>query len=122
MVGLNIFKRKIPKPDSISDKIVWIQKMGASNLHISIYIKDQMLFQIMPVRHYRQHGMEISNGDNFASVHFFNKNKTQTFVSWSKFKETELSKDYFYFEEPKNNHNYIREIGANPLEIGKIYK
>jgi hypothetical protein len=106
MVGLkNIFKRKIPKTDSISDKILQIQKMEASNLHISIYIKNQILFQIMPIRHFGQHGMEIKKADNLASVHFFNKNKTLTIDSWSKFKETELSKDYFYYEEPKNNHN-----------------
>ncbi|MGB6034703.1 MAG: hypothetical protein WBG42_00445 [Cryomorphaceae bacterium] len=90
-----------------------------NNLHVLIYIKDQILFQVMPAKNFTDEGLNASNPHDFVALHFFNKNKTLTFDKLSKFKSPDLEKQYLYFEKPKGNFNYVKILGQNPNEIEK---
>jgi len=83
-------------------------------------ISNQVLFQIIPSRFFIQHGFEPRDEDSFVEAHFFNKNKTNTTEIHEKFKGGNLNTEFFYFEDPKNNHNYIREIGSDFAKIEKM--
>ena len=117
---MNLFRRHRTTGLSIADKLRNIQQQRPKNLHITIYIKDQVLFQIMPARHFEQHGLEPKDFDSLVVVHFFNKNKTSTFDKLNKFKNTDLGRQHLYFEEPKGNHNYVKEIGNDPQLIQDV--
>ncbi|WP_424000843.1 hypothetical protein [Maribacter sp. IgM3_T14_3] len=84
-----------------------------------IYIKDQILFQVMPAKNFKDKGLNAQNPNDFVAIHFFNKNKTLTFDKLEKFKSPDLEKEYFHYEEPKGNFNYLKIIGQNPIEIEK---
>lgn len=84
-----------------------------------IYIKDQILFQVMPAKNFEDKGLITSNPNDFVIIHFFNKNKTLTFDKLEKFKSPDIDKEYFHYEEPKGNFNYLKIIGQSPTEIEK---
>ncbi len=115
----NIFKRKQKDNISISGRLTAILNQHPNNLHITIYIKEQVLFQIMPARNFINNGFKTDRLNDFVVLHFFNKNKTLIFDKLSNIKGTEIEKDFFFFEEPKGNFNYLKSIGNNPKEIEK---
>jgi len=108
-----LFKSK--NKQSILFKLQNILKQHPNNLHIQIYIKDQILFQIMPAKNFIQHGFVTENLNDFVILHFFNKSKTLTFDKLNKLEENK--NDYFYYEKPRKNFNYLKLIGQNPSKI-----
>jgi len=86
---------------------------------MTIYIKDQILFQVMPAKNFKDKGLNAQNPKDFVAIHLFNKNKTLTYDKLEKFKSPDLEKGYFHYEEPKGNFNYLKIIGQNPIEIEK---
>lgn len=112
----NIFKRNKECEQSIATELTSILKQKPKNLHVMVYIKDQVLFQVLPAKNFLSKGLEHSKPNDFVILHFFNKNKTLTF---DKLKTLNLEKNYFFYEEPKENFNYLKVIGQNPNEIEK---
>ena len=107
---------------SICSLIIKNQKKGAKNLHINLFLNNQILFQAMPSRHFKERGIESSNENDMAIVHFFNKNKIKTSDELEKFKSRISEKGFIEFET-KQNINFIRNLGNNPRMIEKeIYK
>ncbi len=95
---------------------------GAKDLHINLYLKNQILFQAMASMHFKEKGIESSNENDMSIIHFFNKNKTITFDKLEKFK-SRISENEFIEYETKQNLNFIRNLGNNPKMIEKeIYK
>lgn len=92
------------------------------NPQIAFWIDNQILFQVIPAKHFFQHGFE-ANPNDFVISHFFNKNKTNTLTAWKKFQDIEQATELFYYEEPKGYHHYLKNIGTEPanmeLEINK---
>lgn len=115
----DIFKKKKRNDQSIATRLTDILNQQPNNLHMMIYIKDQILFQVMPAKNFIEKGLTATNPNDFVTVHFFNKNKTLTFDKLEKFKNADLEKEYFYYEEPKGNFNYLKVVGQNPTEIEK---
>ncbi len=113
----DIFKKKRRNEQSVASKLTEILNQRPDNLHIIIYIKDQILFQILPAKNFQDKGLNATNPNDFVSIHFFNKNKTFTFDKLDKFKSSDFEKDYFFYEEPKGNFNYLKVLGQNPSEI-----
>lgn len=112
-------KRKPIHELPISEAIVECRRLGVDNLGINLYIEDQILFQVMPAKHFESKGLELINKDDMAVVHFFNKNKTLTQMTWEKFKFEKKENDFLHYEEPKNVFNYIMNIGNKPMTIEK---
>ena len=96
-----------------------IAKLNPKNHGATILINNQVLFQILQSKHFVQFEFKPKEENSFVQAHFFNKNKTNTIALNDKFKSENLSNQFFYFENPKNNHNYIREVGSNFSEIEK---
>jgi len=115
----DIFKKKKKNDQSIAARLTDIMNQRPNNLHMMIYIKDQILFQVMPAKNFKDKGLNAQNPNDFVAFHFFNKNKTLTFDKLEKFKSPDLEKEYFHYEEPKGNFNYLKIIGQNPIEIEK---
>ncbi len=115
----DIFKKKRRNEQSIAARLTDILNKQPNNLHMMIYIKDQILFQVLPAKNFKDKGLTDPNPNDFVAIHFFNKNKTLTFDKLEKFESADLKKDYFFYEEPKGNFNYIKIIGQNPTEIEK---
>ena len=115
----DIFKKKGRSDQSVAARLTDILKQRPNNLHMMIYIKDQILFQVMPAKNFIDKGLTASNPNDFVAIHFFNKNKNLTFDKLEKFKSPDLEKEYFYYEEPKGNFNYLKVLGQNPSEIEK---
>lgn len=115
----DIFKKKRGKNQSISTRLTAILNQQPNNLHIMIYIKEQILFQLMPAKNFIGKGLSAKNTNDFVVVHFFSRNRTLTFDKLEKFKKTNLGKEYFYYEEPKGNFNYLKIVGQKPAEIEK---
>lgn len=115
----DIFKKKGRYDHSIAAKLTEILNQRPNNLHMMIYIQDQILFQVMPAKNFNDEGLNASNPNDFVALHFFNKNKTLTFDKLDKFKSPDFEKQYFYFEKPKGNFNYVKILGQNPNEIEK---
>jgi len=115
----DIFKKKKRNDQSIAAKLTDILNQRPKNLHMLIYIKDQILFQLMPAKNFLEKGLNAKDPNDFVAIHFFNKNKTLTYDKLEKFKNPDLEKDYFYYEEPKGNFNYLKIVGQNPTEIEK---
>ncbi|MCE7993397.1 MAG: hypothetical protein HEP71_15530 [Roseivirga sp.] len=113
----NLFKRKKGLQRSVASELESIFKQNPTNLQIDIYIKDQILFQIMEAKVFEQYNFQAHSPNNFAALHFFNKNKTLTFDKLSKFQYLDFGDLYYHFEEPKGNHNFIKEIGKTPEDI-----
>ena len=111
----DFFKSKNKNSQSISIKLDNIIKQKPNNLHIMVYIKDQVLFQIMPAKNFIEYGFVAKNLNDFVILHFFNKNKTLTFDKREKINKSKA--DYFYYENPKNNFNYLKTVGQNPKKI-----
>jgi len=111
----NLFKRNKPLHKlPISEAIVKLQKKGAKNLHINLSINDEILFQVMPAKHFEENGFDCKHSD-FAIVHFFTKQKINQFKNT--FNNFKGSKELFYYEKPKNNHIFLQNIGNNPSII-----
>lgn len=115
----DIFKRKRRNDQSIATRLTDIMNQRPNNPHIMIYVKDQILFQVMPAKNFMEKGLTASDPNDFVTIHFFNKNKTLTFDKLKKFENADLKKEYFYYEEPKGNFNYLKIVGQNPTEIEK---
>ena len=115
----DIFKKKKRNDQSIATRLTDILNQRPNNLHIMIYIKDQILFQLMPAKNFTDKGLTATDSNDFVVIHFFNKNKTFTYGKLEKFKNPDLEKEYFYYEEPKGNYNYLKIVGQNPIEIEK---
>lgn len=113
---LDLFKTNKTQ-GSIKASLTTILKQKPRNLYINIYIEDQILFQVLPAKTFIELGFQTDTPDRFVALHFFNKNKTLTLDVLSKFQHPDLGKDYYYFEEPKGNYNYIKEIGVSPKEL-----
>lgn len=61
--------------DRIAENIKKLNKRGANNLHVNIYINDQILFQIMPSKNFAEDGLNYDFGD-FSIVHLLMMKKT----------------------------------------------
>jgi len=122
MFGFFKKKKKPIHELPISEAIIECKKQGAENLGINLYIQDQILFQVMSAKHFEDKGLELTNKDNMATVHFFNKNKTLTQKTWEKFKSEKKENDFLHYEEPKGVFNYIKNIGNKPMTIEKEIK
>lgn len=89
------------------------------NPQIDFWIDEQILFQVMPAKHFIQHGFQ-ANSNDFIILHFFKKNKTNTLTTWEKIRDHEqAASEFFHFEEPKGNHNYLKNIGTDPANMEK---
>lgn len=83
---------------SIKANLTAILEQKPHNLSIDIYIKDQILFQVMPAKTFIELGFQTDKPDQFVAAHFFNENKTLTLDVWPKFQHPNLGKEYHYFE------------------------
>jgi len=117
MFGLFKKKKKSIPEMPISEAIVECKKQGAKNLSINLYIEDQILFQIMSAKVFEDKGLIVNNPEDMAVVHFFNKNKTFTLITWEKFKVEQKENDYLHYEKPKGIFYYIKNIGDKPMTI-----
>jgi hypothetical protein len=99
--------------------IIECQKLGSKSLAINVWINDQILFQVMAGKHMVKHGLELNTDGDRCLIHFFNKNKTHTWSNWEAFREKHIELELLYFEEPKGNHNYVKNIGTDPKNIEK---
>ena len=117
MFGLFKKKQKPIHELPISEAIVEFKRQGGENLGINLYIRDQILFQVMAAKHFEGKGLELANKDDMAAVHFFNKNKTLTQKIWEKFKSEKSGKDFLHYEEPEGVFYYIKNIGNIPVII-----
>ncbi|QGY44716.1 hypothetical protein GM418_13880 [Maribellus comscasis] len=115
----NIFKKDRRNNQSIAIRLTEILNQQPNNLHLMFYIKDQILFQVMPAKNFQNKGLKILDPNDFVAIHFFNKNKTLTFDKLEKFKNSDFEKEYHFYEEPKGNFNYLKIIGQEPSEIEK---
>ena len=113
-----IFKRK-KEQSRISDVIGQALAQGENELHLNLYVDGQILFQVVPAKHYAERGIEGQDLKGFIELHSFNKNKTFTIDNEQFMKELSDKGILKYFEEPKGIHNYIKAIGRDPLEIEK---
>lgn len=115
----NFFKRSKAKRLPIKRGLEIAKEKKLESYSITIMIKDQVLFQIFPSQIFAEQGFEPKEKNSFIELHFFNKNKTRTKSIHDKFKEGNLKDEFFYFEDPPNNHNYIREIGSDFTTVEK---
>jgi hypothetical protein len=113
----NFFKKSKESDLPIKRGLEDIAKLNPKNYGVTILFNNQVLFQILQSKHFMQFGFEPKEENSFVEVHFFNKNKTNTIAIHDKFKSEQLGEKYFYFENPKNNHTYIREVGSNFAKI-----
>ena len=113
----DFFKKKRRHSDSISARLTDILSQNPNNLHVLIYIKNQILFQVMPAKNFVHNGLIVKDPNDFVALHFFNKNKTLTFDKLEKFKSPHLEKQYFNYEGPKGNFNYLKILGQDPDHI-----
>lgn len=119
-----IFKRNKNrnKQPRISEIIRQALLQGETNLHINIYVDDQILFQVIPAKHYAKRGLNNEDLKGFVELHFFHKNKTLTKANESFAKKLSTNGELTYFENPKGIHNYINAIGNDPKEIENVIK
>ena len=115
----DFFKKKRRNNHLFADQLTKVLNQQPNNLHVMIYIKDQILFQLMPAKNFLNKGLESSNPMDLVAIHFFNKNKTLTFDKLDKFKGPKLKKEYFFFEDPIGNYNYLKILGQDPQVIEK---
>ena len=115
----DIRNKKRSSEQTISTRLTKILNQRPNNLHLMIYIKDQILFQVMPAKNFTKNGLVASSPNDFVALHFFNKNKTLTIEKLNKFRGSEFEKDFFFFEKPKGNFNYLKILGQDPAEIEK---
>ncbi|MBS2212774.1 hypothetical protein KEM09_15245 [Carboxylicivirga mesophila] len=101
----------------ISKALVEYRKKGFVILGINFYIDDQILFQVLLAKHFKEKGLEVINEDDMAIYHFFNKTKTLTNETWEIFKNEEINSSFLHFEELKGVFGYVRNIGKKPTEI-----
>src|SRR5690554_1500979 len=113
----NIFKKSNKNSEAISSRLANILNQKPNNLHVTICIQNQILFQIMPAKNFIQHGFKTDKPNDLVAIHFFNKNKTLTFDSLNNIKDTGIANNYYFYEKPKGNYNYIKSICLNPIEI-----
>ena len=113
-------KKKSISEMSISEAIIECIKKGAQNLHINLYIEDQILFQVMGAKHFKGKGLEMTNADDMAIVHMFDKKKTFALMTWENFKSEELGNKYVQNEELKGIYTYVKNIGNKPKDIEQI--
>lgn len=93
---------------------------GETNLHVNLYVDDQILFQVVPAMHYAERGLNDKELKGFIELHFFHKNKTITKANESFAKKLSTNGVLTYFENPIGIHNYINAIGIDPEEIEKV--
>jgi len=117
----SIFKKK-KKQLTIADVIKNSLSQKKLNLQIDLYVDDQILFQVVPAKHYTNNGLTENELNGFLEIHFFNKNKTHTLENQEKANQLSKIGELIYYEEPKENHNYIKPIGNNPEIIEIIIK
>ena len=91
---------------------------GAKYLNIMLWIGDQILFQVIPAKHFIDKGIKSNSDKDLVVLHFFNKNKTNTIDTWEYFKNN--SDGYINFENPKGNENFIKLLGNNPKQIERL--
>src|SRR5690625_2019676 len=113
-----IFKRK-KQQSRISDVIGQILAQGEDGVHINLYVDDQILFQVVPAKHYGERGIGREDLKGFIELHFFNKNKTLTIENEQYVKKLADKGILNYFEEPEGIHCYIQAIGKTPMEFEK---
>lgn len=118
----NLFKRNKKKSLilPISKAVKHGQRQKIEQFGIVIMIKDQVLFQIMKSDIFRKKGLKSSGYDDYAIVHFFNKNKTLTIDIWDKFIADNRDREHLSYEDPKDVFFYVKNIGNKPDEIQRI--
>ncbi|HBT09968.1 MULTISPECIES: hypothetical protein [Leeuwenhoekiella] len=109
MLFRSSFKRNPNQLDEIAKNIKVLNQKGANNLHVNLYLKDQILFQLMSSKNFAEDGLQYNYGD-FSIVHFFNNEKDMTHKTWNKFKNEKMNEKLFYFEKPKGVHIFIQNI------------
>jgi hypothetical protein len=102
-MALGPFKKRGINYSSVLSDLTGIMNKRPNNLHITIFIDDQVLFQLMPARNFKPYGFIAQNGDDLSEVHFFNKNKTKTLYAHPKLQSSQFSKSYFYYENFNND-------------------
>ena len=91
---------------------------GEKNLHINLYFRNQILFQVVPSKFHVKRGIKSLNENDMSILHFFNKNKTITFNKLEKF-ESRISENEFIRFESDGNINFIKSVGKCPKLIEK---
>ncbi len=111
----NLFKRNKPLHKlPISEAINRCFDKGAKNLHINLSIDDQMLFQVMPARHFEKHGFFFKKND-MAIVYAFSGKKNDEFeYIFEKFKSKKVNKSIFSIDDQKGVYLFLNNIGSNP--------
>lgn len=112
-----MFFRKKKRKNEIADKINDCHKRGARNLHMMIYYDKDLLFQVLPSRHFKNLVIETNDKNAYAGLHSFHKTQIKTLDELEKFKNSDLNKEHEYFLEDKNVHQFVRNLGDNPLNI-----
>lgn len=120
MFGIFKRKKKRNRQPGISEMIRQALAQGETNLHVNLYVDDQILFQVVPAMHYAERGLNDKELKGFIELHFFHKNKTITKANESFAKKLSTNGVLTYFENPKGIHNYINAIGIDPEEIEKV--
>ena len=105
----SLFANNLNQLENIAKNIKEMNQKGANNLHVNLYLKKRILFQIMPSKNFVEDGLDYNYGD-FSIVHFFSKGKDITHQTWDKLKNGKNDIKLFYFEKPKGIHIYIQNI------------
>ncbi|MCT4687948.1 hypothetical protein [Vallitalea sp.] len=105
---------------NVSGRINDCLNRGHVNLHINIYYRQKILFQIMLAKHFVSKGIEVRSEMDFAVVHFFSKAKKDLY---DKFLQSDDFEDYLFFEECRGIFTYVNNIGKNAIYIEEyLYK
>ncbi len=111
----NFLRKK--RKQKVSEVIYASELQGVTYLSIDLWIKDQILFQVLPARKLEKYGITTEAPKDYAIFHFFNKNKTRTIQAWEFFKENYESLGLTFTEDPVDYHFFARNIGPSPEEV-----
>ncbi|MFK7784317.1 MAG: hypothetical protein AB8B56_04325 [Crocinitomicaceae bacterium] len=113
---MKFFRRK-RAPKSISKVILESRSQRIEKLCIDLWIKDQILFQVMPCSEMGEYLSSVGSSHDLGILHFFNKNKTHTTDSWEYFKDNYERLGLIFVEKPNNYHFFSKNIGSDPKNI-----
>ncbi len=111
------FRKNKSKLLPIQNALKQGEKISKGNFGLTLMYKNQVLLQIVRSKFFVQHGFKPKNLNSFCELNFFNKNKTNTEEFKQLFDSEDNRTKYFKFENPKENYNYILELGNDFEQI-----
>ena len=107
----NLFRKNKTKTLPIQNAMRHGEKVSNGDYGLTLMYKNQVLLQIVSSKFFIKHGFKPKDVNSFCELNFFNKNKTNTEEFKYLFELEANRTKYFEFENPKENYNYIIELG-----------